>query len=290
MKNTIYKTKFRNHSFTVVIALIFSYVNVQSQNASCCMMSSTQQFAMLGNDQSFVASHLSPIPFHYNPVNGKMITFNTPDGKTGNAYEVKSSKPGDKYIILIHEWWGLNDYIKKEAERFYDELGDVTILAIDLYDGKVADVPEKAQEYVKSVTDERANSIIKGVISYAGSKAKIQTIGWCFGGGWSLQAALQAGKQLSGCVMYYGMPEKKVERLKTLNAPVFGIFGNKDKYITPEIVDQFDKDMKAAGKQLTLKKYDADHGFANPSNPHYEKVMAEDAHSNALAFFKKNFK
>lgn len=276
-------------AIVLVISLMGTY-EAQSQTMSCCSSNSTQQFAMLGSDASFLSAHLAPLPFHYQPVNGKMITFKTSDGKTGSAYEVKASKPTDKYVIVIHEWWGLNDYIKQEAEKYHDELGDVNVLAIDLYDGKVGTTPEKAGEYMKALTDERAHAIIKGVIAYAGPKAKIQTIGWCFGGGWSLQAALDAGKQLSGCVMYYGMPEKSVEKLKTLNGPVLGIFANKDKWITPSVVEQFGKDMKASGKKLVVKQYDADHAFANPSNPGYAKTMADEAHTLALEFMRTNFR
>ena len=272
----------------LVMILTGAYV-AQSQTMSCCSSNATQQFAMLGNDAGFLAAHLSPLPFHYVPVNGKMITFNTPDGKTGSAYEVKAANPSDKYLIVVHEWWGLNDYIKQISEKFRDELGNVNVLAIDLFDGKVADSPEKAGEYMKALTDDRAHAIIKGAITYAGPKAKIMTIGWCFGGGWALQAALDAGKKMAGCVMYYGMPEKNIEKLKTLNGNVLGIFANKDKWVTPEVVHQFHEDMIAAGKRLAIKQYDADHAFANPSNPKYEKAMADEAHTLAVDFMKLNF-
>jgi len=273
-----------------VAIFISSLFKTQAQTPSCCAMTSTQQFAMLGNDPSFAALHPSPIPFHFDSKKGKMITYKTSDGKSTNAYEVKAEKPTDNYLIVVHEWWGLNDYIKQEAVTLQDDLGNINIIAVDLYDGKVADTPDKAQECMKSLTDERAKAILSGAIEYAGKNAKIQTIGWCMGGAWSLQASLIAGKQLKGCVMYYGMPEKSVDKLKTLNAPVLGIFANKDKYITPEVVSQFEKDMKAAGKQLTVKRYDADHAFANPSNPHFEEMMAKEAHGIAVEFLKTNFK
>lgn len=245
---------------------------------------------MLGNDPDFLSAHLTPLPFHYEPVNGKMITFKTSDGKTGSAYEVKAAKPTDKYLIVVHEFWGLNDYIKQEAEKLHDELGDVNVLAVDMYDGKVGATREEAGALMQGLTEVRGQAIVKGLLAYAGPKAKIQTIGWCFGGGWSLQTALDAGKQLSGCVMYYGMPEKSIDKLKTLNASVLGIFANNDKYITPALVDQFGKDMKTAGKKLILKQYDADHGFANPSNPKYAKTMADEAHTMAVEFLKTNFR
>jgi carboxymethylenebutenolidase len=136
--------------------------------------------------------------------------------------------------------------------------------------------------------EERIRAIIKGALDYAGSKAKVGTIGWCFGGGWSLQTALMAGKQTSACVMYYGMPETDVEKLKTINGPVLGIFAKKDGWINPEKVKEFEANMKLASKKLTLKMYDADHAFANPSNPKFDKEAAADAHKVAVAFLKKN--
>lgn len=230
--------------------------------------------------------HESPIPFVYQG-DGKMITFKTNDGKEGSAFELKALKPSNKFIFVIHEWWGLNDYIRKESARLRDELG-VNVIALDLYDGQVATTPDKASEYMQSVKPERALSIIQGALDYVGKDAKVGTIGWCFGGGWSLQSALLLGKQAKACVMFYGMPEKDVSKLKTLNTPVLGIFAAKDKWISPEVVSAFQKDMKKAGKKLKVYSYDADHAFANPSNPKYDKIHAEDAWKKVIAFYKKN--
>jgi carboxymethylenebutenolidase len=139
---------------------------------------------------------------------------------------------------------------------------------------------------VQSVTTDRAHAILQGAIAYAGPQARIFTIGWCFGGGWSLQSCLLAGKQAAGCVMYYGMPEKDLDRLKDLHADVLGIFGNKDQGITPKMVDEFAANMEKAGRKLMLKRYDAGHGFANPSNPIFDKEASADAYKAVLAFLK----
>ncbi|MEO5571229.1 MAG: dienelactone hydrolase family protein, partial [Bacteroidia bacterium] len=204
------------------------------------------------------------------------------------AFEVKADKPTNNYLFVIHEWWGLNDYIKQEAEKLQNILMNVNVIAIDLYEGKVATTPEDAQKYMGETKEERIRSIIGGVIDYAGKDAKIQTIGWCFGGGWSLQASLMADKQAAGCVMYYGMPEKDQAKLKAFDAPVLGIFASKDKWITPEVVSGFVKDMKQLNKFLAVKTYEADHAFANPSNPNYDKESAEAAHILAVEFLKKH--
>jgi len=142
-------------------------------------------------------------------------------------------------------------------------------------------------EMIQSVKTDRLESIIKGAIAYAGTDAKIYTVGWCFGGMWSLQSTLLAGKQAAGCVMFYGRPENNVEKLKTLNCDVIGFFGNKDRSPSPEVVNKFEADMQAAGKKLIANKYDAGHGFANPSNPVFNKEAAADAHAKAVAFLKE---
>ncbi|MEO8711450.1 MAG: dienelactone hydrolase family protein, partial [Parafilimonas sp.] len=125
---------------------------------------------------------------------------------------------------------------------------------------------------------------------YAGSKAKVFTIGWCFGGGWSLQSAIAGGSNVVGCIMYYGMPETDVKKLKTLHCDVIGFFGNKDKWITPAVVDEFKENIKQAGKKITTYEYDADHAFANPSSANNNKDAAADAYAKTLAFVKERMK
>jgi carboxymethylenebutenolidase len=272
-----------------VIAILCGYTCSTSLAQSCCMKSATTAFASLGDDKSFVSSHASPLPFTFVPEKGQMITFKTPDGKDGNAFEVKADKETKNYLLVFHEWWGLNDYIKQEAERLQKELG-VNVIAVDLYDGSVASNPDEAGKLMQAVKKERAEAIINGAIAHAGTNAKISTIGWCFGGGWSLQAALLAGKQANACVMYYGMPETDKERLKKLNAEVLGIFAGKDQWINAEVVKTFESNMKDAKKKLTVKTFDADHAFANPSNPKYDKVAAEEAHKLAMDFLRKRMK
>ncbi|WP_262920584.1 dienelactone hydrolase family protein [Hymenobacter sp. 5516J-16] len=99
-----------------------------------------------------------------------------------------------------------------------------------------------------------------------------------------------AGPKAKGCVAYYGMPEKDVAKLKTLNTDVLFVFAKQDKWINQEVVSQFGKDMATAKKGLTVKAYDADHAFANPSNPKYNKGFAEDAHTASVTYLKKNLK
>jgi carboxymethylenebutenolidase len=233
---------------------------------------------------------MEPLPLNFNAERGGMITFNCPDNKKANAFFIQSPMASSNWLFVFHEWWGLNDYIKRESERLAGELGNVNILAIDYYDGELTDKREEAQKLAGNLKDERAKNIILGALQYSGTDSRIMTIGWCMGGGLALQAAILAGKRGQACVMYYGMPEKDKAKLSTLNADVLGIFASKDQWINAEVVSEFEKNMQAAGKNITIKSYDADHAFANPSNPVYDKAAAEEAHNLSIAFLKKHLK
>lgn len=270
---------------------------VLSQSKSCCeglehnsTMTATEKMALFGGFKDFRDAHPAPEPFTLTNSSGKMITFNTSDGKTGSAYEVKPENAGNKYLFVFHEWYGLNDYIKKEAEEIALELGDVTVLAIDLYDGKVAANSEEASVYVKEVSTERAFIIINGAVDYTGSGAEIGTMGWCFGGAWSLQAAIELGDKCKACVIYYGMPEQNTERLAKLKSPVLGIFAKKDGHITPEIAETFERNLKDLNNPVQIHIYDAGHAFANPSNPKHDPVATKDAKEKTYTFLKEKMK
>ena len=254
---------------------------------SCFTSEIMDQFKVEASTASFAMMHDNPLPYTVADPLGKPVTFKAADGSNAMGYEIRSKKKSNKWLFVIQEWWGLNDYIKNESETFYKDLGDVNVIALDLYDGKIAATADSAMKLIQSAKTERLESIIKGAIAYAGTDAKIYTVGWCFGGMWSLQSTLLAGKQAAGCVMYYGRPENNVEKLKTLNCDVIGFFGNKDRSPSPEVVNKFEADMQTAGKKLIAHKYDAGHGFANPSNPVFNKEAAADAHAKAVAFLKE---
>jgi carboxymethylenebutenolidase len=274
---------------TFIITLYAFYV-AQAQQSCCAIAVSTETFAMLTQDQKFIDTHLDPYPFTLENKIGHEIAFKTNDGKLGHAYEIKANTATNNFVFVIHEWWGLNDYIKQEAEKIYKNLGNVNVIAIDLYDQQVATVKDSAAKYMQSVKTERAENIIHGLLNYAGKNANIATIGWCFGGGWSMQTTLIAGKQSKACVMYYGAPEENLERIKTLNAPVFFVWPEQDQWINKAIVSKFETNMKTANKSIEIKTYQADHAFANPSNPKYNKAFADDAFTLSMNFIKVNLK
>lgn len=271
-----------------------------NKNDSCCgdlsklsgKMDATDLFAGLGNDNAFRGSHMNPKPFLFTSDKGKIIEITSPDGKKAKVYEVKASRPTKNYLLMVHEWWGLNDYIKQEAVRYQQELGDVNVLAVDMYDGQVATDREMAEKLMSAHTKERGLTILQAAINYAGKDARIATIGWCFGGGWSLQAAILAGNQGKAGVIYYGMPEMDTEKLKTLTAKILGIFAKKDGWITPEVASKFEEAMKSVNKSVTIKLYDADHAFANPStgNTRYDEKSAKEAEEVTFDFLRKELR
>ncbi len=259
---------------------------------SCCAPETMRDYEMLASNREFRMSHTNPEPFVFkSQAGGDMVQFKTSDGKMANGFMIKAKSASAKYLFVYQEFWGLNDYIKKQSETFYNDMGgDVNVLAVDLYDGKIGATREEASKLMQSVDDARLVNIIKGAVDYAGKDAQIASVGWCFGGGWSLRSALLEGANAVGCIMYYGMPVKDVEQLKKLNCDVLGFFAGKEKWITTDVVGQFSKDMQSAGKSINYTIFDAEHAFANPSNPKYDKVASEEAYRAALVYLKSKFK
>jgi carboxymethylenebutenolidase len=247
---------------------------------------STEKFAENANDKDFQDKHETPAQLNFNP-KGVQIEIPTLEGEMANAYLLTAKEESKNYLFVIHEWWGLNDHIKKEAERLRDALPNTNVMALDLYDGKVATDPKQAGEFMNAVSTERATAIIEGAMASIGKDAKVATIGWCFGGGWSLKTSIMLEKQGAGCVIYYGMPVENAKDLMPLEADVLGIFAEKDGWITPEVVNKFDALTKATGKNFTFKQFDAEHAFANPSSPRYVEAAAQEANAMALDFLKE---
>lgn len=246
----------------------------------------SDDMSQFADDKEFQEAHDEPEDID-SPTGGEMMTFETPDGKPGSAYAIVPEEPNGDFLLVIHEWWGLNDHIKQEAEQLAAGLEGVTVLALDIYDGQVATTQEDAGKLMQSVKEERARAIIQGALNYAGPEAKIGTIGWCFGGGWSLRASIMAGDQGKACVMYYGMPVQEADKLAPIEADILGIFAKQDGWITPEVVNKFEQLAKATGEDIKIHMYDAQHAFANPSNPNYDEEAAEEANELAMNFLQE---
>jgi len=192
----------------------------------------------------------------------------TPTGK-GGPYPA---------LIVIHEWWGLNDWVKDQALHLADQ-GYVT-LAVDLYRGKVATTPDMAHEIMRGVPEDRAQRDLHAAFAFLASqpnvkKDRIGAIGWCMGGGYSLDVALQE-PTLAADVINYGHLATDPDALKKINAPILGLFGAQDHGITPDDVHKLEQTLKQLGKKIDVTIYpDAGHAFENENNK--DGFRAEDA-------------
>ena len=216
------------------------------------------------------------------------VNTNTPSGRSISAALALPEKKPAGAVLLVHEWWGLNDQIKSVASELANQ-GFVG-LAIDLYNGKSATKPEEAEPLMKTVVPAEASETMATWVDWLRQNpdcnGKVASIGWCFGGGMALQAAMD--RPLDAAVVYYGNVARSAEELKAIKGPVLGQFANADQWISPAMVDGFEAAMKQAGKKLEVHRYDADHAFANPTGDHYDADDARAAWDRTVAFLKAN--
>ncbi|MGI9310117.1 MAG: dienelactone hydrolase family protein [bacterium] len=193
-------------------------------------------------------------------------------------------------ILLIHEWWGLNDQIKSVAAQFAD-LGYVA-LAVDLYGQPATDDADSARALMQSVDADAATDSLAHWIAWLkhhdATNGKVATIGWCFGGGWSLRASVAAPVDAS--VIYYGDVALEAESLRALHGPVLGHFATRDARINAQMVGGFEQAMAQAGQgeRLRVHWYEADHAFANPSSSRYDEPDAALSWSRTVEFLRAN--
>jgi carboxymethylenebutenolidase len=197
-------------------------------------------------------------------------------------------------IVVIHEWWGLNDWVKEQASKLADE-GYVT-LAVDLYRGKVATTPDEAHEIMRGVPEDRAKRDLHAAFEFLQSqgdvkKDRIGAIGWCMGGGYSLDVALQE-PTLRADVINYGHLVTETSSVDKINAAVLGLFGAQDRGIPVDDVKKFEQMMKQQGKKVEIAIYpDAGHAFENPNNKTgYRPEDAADAWKRTVKFFASTLK
>jgi carboxymethylenebutenolidase len=220
---------------------------------------------------------------------GKPVSYKSGDETVQGVLYTPTGKGPFPAIVVIHEWWGLNDWVKEQASKLSDQ-GYVT-LAIDLYRGKVATTPDMAHEIMRGVPEDRAKRDLHAAVGFLKSqpdvkKDRIGSIGWCMGGGYSLDVALQE-PDLAATVINYGHLATDTEALKKINAPILGLFGGQDHGISPDDVHKFEAALKQLGKKVDIKIYDdAGHGFENPNNKDgYRADDAADASKRTTEFF-----
>ncbi len=228
-------------------------------------------------------------------VTGAEVVYATVGGKQVRGYlsrpaAAKGPFPG---IIVVHEWWGLNDNMRRMTDRLAGE--GYEALAVDLYDGQpAAKTPDEAKKLVMGVMSDKdsAKDNLRQAYAYLHDHehaTRMGVIGWCFGGGWALQTALLFPDKLDAAVMYYGQPVTDVKTLATLKMPLLGLFGEEDMGITVADVLNFQDALKQAGVDADIHEYPgAGHAFANPSGEHYNPAVAKDAWQRTVAFFKQH--
>ncbi len=225
---------------------------------------------------------------------GKSVSYRSGDEAVQGILYTPAGKGPFPGIIVIHEYWGLNDWVKEQAAKLADQ--GYAALAIDLYRGKVGTTPEEAHEIMRGVPEDRAKRDLRAAFGFLASQPKVKknriaAIGWCMGGGYSLEVALEE-PTLAADVINYGHLATDPEALEKINAPILGLFGGQDKGITPDDVHKFESLMKRLGKVIEVKIYDdAGHAFENPNNrTGYRAEDAADAWQRTLAFLADNLK
>lgn len=199
-------------------------------------------------------------------------------------------------VVMIHEWWGLNEHIKRQADILAKE--GYVVLAVDLYKGQVATDSNRAMALSSSVRNDPSSAIanlesavkyVKGLDMVNGSR--VASLGWCFGGDWSLRLATNSTKEnpLAATVLYYGRPITDQNALSNVNWPVLGIFGDQDQSIPVESVKQFASALNSSGITNEIYLYrGVGHAFANPSGDNYAPNETADAWQKTLAFLREH--
>jgi carboxymethylenebutenolidase len=197
-------------------------------------------------------------------------------------------------VIMIHENRGLNDNIKDTADILAKQ--GYVVLAVDLFQGQVTADPNQARELSSSVRNNPGIAIenMKSAIAYLSSlqnvnASRIASIGWCFGGGQSLQLALNSEDHpLAATIIYYGQVVNDTNEISKIKWPVLGIFGDQDQSISVDSVEAFEQALNETGVTNEIHIYPGvGHAFANPSNDNYAPQETADAWKKTLAFLKK---
>ncbi len=223
----------------------------------------------------------------------KTETIQFPNGTgTVSGFLAMPEKPG-RYpaLVVIHEWWGLTDWVKEQTQKLAEQ--GYIALAVDLYRGQVTADPEVAHELMRGLPQDRAVSDLKAAFVYLGTRKDVDrdhigSIGWCMGGGFSLQLAIHEPR-LAACVVNYGALPTDPNDIQQIGAPILGSFGADDRGITPADVQAFEKTMQDMRRRIDVKIYDgAGHGFENSTNAAgYRPEAAADAWARTVAFLNK---
>ena len=194
-------------------------------------------------------------------------------------------------VIMIHEWWGVNDNIKSMARGLASH--GYIVLAADLYAGQVATTSDGARKLLLSFDEQKAMQNIgaaQNILKHNYNATKIATIGWCFGGSQSLNYAL-SGNKVDATILYYGQPVTNTTKLSAIKWPVLGFYGDKDQANALDKIKEFKSDLDSLGIQNEIYIYPGiGHAFANPSGATYAPKETMDAWNKTISFLENNLK
>lgn len=217
-------------------------------------------------------------------------TIRTHDGRTVTAALAMPDPKragGNPMVMLVHEWWGLNDQIKAVAADLARQ--GYIALAVDLFQGRVTASPGEARALSQAVRPDEAADTLRGwaewLKNHPDGNRRLAAMGWCFGGGWALKAAAIA--PIDASVVFYGRVNLPAEELAHLSGPVQGHFGTQDQFITKDVVTAFERAMVQADKEAIVYWYDAGHAFANPTGGNFRRDAAQLAWRRSLDFLGK---
>lgn len=220
---------------------------------------------------------------------GTRITFKRPDGKDAQGYLAKPARPNAPGIVVIQEWWGLQDQIRGICDRY--AAAGFEALAPDLYSGTVVpyhDAAAAGKEMGSLNFIDATEQTVRGAVLYlrkTGAKAGLT--GFCMGGAVTIIGACRI-PEISAAVCFYGIPPEAAAKPAGVQVPLQGHFSNNDGWCTPQVVDGFEAGLKAANKTYEFYRYDADHGFVNEQRPEaHNRICAEQAWERSLDFWKR---
>ena len=221
---------------------------------------------------------------------GTRINFKRPDGKQAAGYLAKAARAKAPGVVVIQEWWGLQDQIRGICDRF--ALAGYDALAPDLYAGTVVpyhDTEAAGREMNSLNFLDATDQTVRGAVQLLKkSGARVGLTGFCLGGAVTILGACRI-PELGAAVCFYGLPPETVAKAADVKVPLQAHFANKDDWCTPQVVDAFEQGMKAAGKSLEIYRYDAEHAFVNEQRQSvHDRQAAELAWGRATEFFRKH--
>lgn len=224
---------------------------------------------------------------------GRMVEYGQIGGRSLRGYLSGESGAGEKHpgIVMVHEWWGLNENIRGLADRYAAQ--GYTVLAVDLYRGEVTASVEEATRLYQFGMDNSAEGDrnMVAAVDYlrAQGATSVGSMGYCFGGHWSLRAGLAAGDKLKAVVIYYGAPITDRNMLSRMRAHVLGMYAGLDNSIPQDDVESMQKILAEYGVDMTTHIYPGvNHAFCNSTGAHYDRDAAEDAFSRTVAFYREH--